>query len=40
MTAIHDYVAVQRQSIPYLNHFLNLGVSDWRLQKILDAMPR
>lgn len=37
MTAIHDYVAVQRQSIPYLNHFLNLGVSDWRLQKILEC---
>ena len=33
-TVIYDYAAVQRRSITYLNRFLNLGVSDWRIQKI------
>ena len=34
LTAIHDYVAIQRKSIPYLNALLNLDASDWRLEKI------
>lgn len=34
ITAIHDYIAVQRKSIPHLDRFLNLGVSNWRLAKI------
>lgn len=34
ITAIHDYIAVQCKSIPYLDHLLNLDASDWRLEKI------
>jgi phosphotransferase family enzyme len=33
-TAIYDYIAVQHKSIPHLNRLLDLGVSDWRLEKI------
>ena len=33
-TVIHDYIAVQRKSMTHLNRFLNLSVSDRRIQKI------
>lgn len=34
ITVIHDYIAVQRKSIPYLNRLLNLGASDWKVTNI------
>ena len=31
LTAIHDYIAVQRKSTPHLDGLLNLEASDWRI---------
>lgn len=34
ITALHDYIEVQRKSTSYLNRLLDLDASDWRVAKI------